>query len=388
MKTTTLANKIIISSFLSLFSLYSCSSEQISSKNVIEKNNISSNKDFTVRGIAEFDDSKNNFKIKSDTNITTRATVSLIYSSDYANVSLRNATIATGLSDSNGNFSINPDQNFIPENNNVMILEAKKRIGGAGNSSISLRTNIRWNGSKWESISSPNISINKKTTALSIISSLDPNTMSSSESINKLVYLNNVGHVIFNSKLTISRFNAVYKEVENFIFYLRDPVEEILRISSKTGSVNSYSLDNKIRTNMHTLQSMLETYGVDWSEWNWWSSSLRKYPDTVEKLEQEAKDKKYWKEITNPFLFYQDTPYYFPSIMSFSDYEQAKTTLSYKGNNFNDKSDLKGITLYQPIIDAYNSITKYYIYAVNINGDFIKSDYKDENSVPFVLTNY
>lgn len=374
-------NKLIISSILSMFTLYSCSNEPLSNK-AIEKSNFSKNKDYTIRGFADFEDTKNKFRIKSDNSITTRATVSLMYSNDFSDTNLRNSTIATGLTNEQGNFSINPDSNFEPIQNFVYILEAKKRIGGAGNSVISLRTNIKFDGTKWESISYPNITLNKKTTALSIISTLDPATMNPTESMNKLIYQNNVYQVLFNSKLTISRFNAVYKEVEKFIADLKDPAEEIFYISKTTGSINPWSVtatDSSIKANMHTLQTTLETYAVDWSG---------RYPQTIELLKQEATAKKYWREIYNPFRYY-DSPPFLPEYMNLSEYQQAKTTLNYKENTLNEISDLKGLTLYNPISSGNQSqdITSYEIYGVDISGNYLTNDYKDVNSTPFVITN-
>lgn len=47
-----------------------------------------------------------------------------------------------------------------------------------------------------------------------------------------------------------------------------------------------------VKSNAHTVQTMLESYGVDWGG---------KYPDLVADLEKEAKDGAYWKALSNPF---------------------------------------------------------------------------------------
>lgn len=376
-----LTNKLTIATFLSIFSLYSCSSESLISNNQINKSNIN-HKNLTITGTAEFDDFKqnNNFKIKAENSISTRATVSLMYASDYSNTSLQNTTIATGLSDEQGNFIINPEQNFVPEINNVMVLEASKRIGGAGNTKISLRTNIVWNGNSWQSISSSGIRINKQTTALSIISSLDNKIMNSAESINKLVYSNGVGQIIFNTKLTPSRFNTVYREVEKLLSDLRDPVEAIFFLSPYTGAVSYeyYRYINYTASNMHTIQTSLEIYAIDWNGI---------YPDTIEQLEQESKVKYYWRETKNPFRLYQPIPNYLPVNMNMSDYQQTKATLNYKGNTLNDKSDLKGIVVYQPVRYGNSPPTNYFVYGVDGYGDFIKNGIRHDEDI-FVLSNY
>lgn len=51
-----------------------------------------------------------------------------------------------------------------------------------------------------------------------------------------------------------------------------------------------------VRANMHTYQTMIETYAVDWGG---------VYPQNVTELIQEAKEQRYYKEVTNP---YSDLP--------------------------------------------------------------------------------
>lgn len=106
-----------------------------------------------------------------------KATVSLITSPDASNP---NVTIATGLTDSSGAFTLNLDSYFTPVNNQVYILEAAKRHGTAGNYLMSVRTYVKWNGSKWVSITYSTvlgnedaIVISTKTTALTIMDSYE-----------------------------------------------------------------------------------------------------------------------------------------------------------------------------------------------------------------------
>lgn len=49
---------------------------------------------------------------------------------------------------------------------------------------------------------------------------------------------------------------------------------------------------SSVKSNLHTVQTMLETYSVDWSG---------QYPPNTAMLDQEAKAKKYNKELKNPF---------------------------------------------------------------------------------------
>src|SRR5690606_35741175 len=99
--------------------------------------------------------------------VGTSASVSVIYPPDH--LTDPNKTIATGLTDSNGNFTINPDISFSPANGDIFALEGRKRLGGAESRVLSVKTFIQWNGSGWNSMTSPNLFINTKTTALSII---------------------------------------------------------------------------------------------------------------------------------------------------------------------------------------------------------------------------
>lgn len=111
------------------------------------------------------------------------ATVSLIFSPDEGASS--NKTIATGLTDASGVFTINPG--FSPVDNKVYVLEAIKRIGAAGNAVMTVRTYIKWNATpgNWTSITTPTLAINTKTTAITIIDSYD-NTITSSDTIGKV----------------------------------------------------------------------------------------------------------------------------------------------------------------------------------------------------------
>ncbi len=47
-----------------------------------------------------------------------------------------------------------------------------------------------------------------------------------------------------------------------------------------------------VKSNAHTFQTMLESYGVDFGG---------KYPTTVVLLQQEAQTGAYWKQLSNPF---------------------------------------------------------------------------------------
>ena len=56
---------------------------------------------------------------------------------------------------------------------------------------------------------------------------------------------------------------------------------------------------SSVKANMHTFQTALETYGVDWGG---------NYPDNVTNLQTEATNGKYWKAFSNPFTSMSTTP--------------------------------------------------------------------------------
>jgi hypothetical protein len=93
-----LNDKLTKISLLAIFSLYSCSFESITGQNTIKKETISTN--YNVKGIVQFE----SFKIKNEAEIVRKATVSIIYPSDYSDLALRNTTLATGLTNEQGLF--------------------------------------------------------------------------------------------------------------------------------------------------------------------------------------------------------------------------------------------------------------------------------------------
>lgn len=112
------------------------------------------------------------FKVQATlSEIKPQATVSLLYPSDHPTLAHR--TIATGLTDASGEFTINPSETFAPSTGDIFILEASKRIGGPGNPLLSLRTFLRWDGSTWSSITGTSIQLNALTTAIAIMAHND-----------------------------------------------------------------------------------------------------------------------------------------------------------------------------------------------------------------------
>jgi hypothetical protein len=175
-----------------------------------------------IKGTVEFPMSKG-LSIKANIgDVSNQSTVSIIYLPNHP--TLANQTVATGLTDNSGNFIINPDASFNPAMNESFILEADKRIGGVGQDKLTIMTFIRWNGSGWESMTSPGILINTKTTALTIIASYNTATITASETINKI--LNGVPQAI-NATVTAQTINDVAGLVTLVLNNNYDPVHYI-----------------------------------------------------------------------------------------------------------------------------------------------------------------
>lgn len=352
--------KISIISLLSISLLYSCNTRTLQNEKTSETEVLNNQNKYIIKGKTELLNFNKSFNVKSD-NIGVLATVSLIYPNDYQDPELREATIATGLTDVNGNFIINP--NFTPTSNQVLILESSKRYKGVGYASISLRTHIVWNGANWTSISGTDIKIDKKTTSIALLSALEPNILSSLNSINKITYNGSISTINYNSTFTESYYKKYYSRTLFALEGFLDPVKFYFDSSEERALISS------VKANMHTLQTMLETYSVDWAGL---------YPVNIEALEQEAKEKKYWKELKNPFNPASTNTI----VINDSEYQTSKNTLTFKGESIEDMLFFRGAVSYQPIIyDGY--ITKYFIYGVDsIFGDYIK-----DKDTYFVLSN-
>ncbi|MFN8578014.1 MAG: hypothetical protein U0354_14275 [Candidatus Sericytochromatia bacterium] len=174
-----------------------------------------------------------NFSIKATVgDIAPYGTVSLLYPHDH--LTLANRTIATGLTDSSGNFNINTG--FSPVNNEMYILEVFKRLGGIGSHLMSLRTFIRYNGTAWETISSPSIVINNKTTALCIISNTEP--ISSSLTIGTITSNGTTPNDIATTSVTATLINSVSTLVDNVLTANYDPMKYIAKQSGNYVNTN------------------------------------------------------------------------------------------------------------------------------------------------------
>lgn len=185
---------------------------------------------YQINGRAEFPettDKNDKISIKATlSEVASASTVSVIYPSNHA--SKANQTVATGLTDNNGNFTINPSASFNPGANEIFILEASKRIGKGKQDIISISTYIKLNGSVWDSITTPGISINSNSTALVLISSLNQAHLQPIETFGK-ISISEGSSVIssINANVTDNTINKVASMVKTVIYQGYDPIRYI-----------------------------------------------------------------------------------------------------------------------------------------------------------------
>jgi hypothetical protein len=120
------------------------------------------------------------------------------------------------------------------------------------------------------------------------------------------------------------------------------------------------------KANMHTLQTMLETFGVD----------HHYYPSTVIKLEHEARNSAnpYWKDFVNPMTSQQGflksfadlKMYHLPAAQLKEQYAEI-LGLRFLLIDPDLQANTSGIVLYD-----YVSKNKYFIYGLDKQGDFIR----------------
>ena len=234
---------------LNIFSIIalisSCAGNLPNKPTLLDNPVISSNVEskYRIRGTAQFTPSPNHLNHinhSSDSGIYntkatlsevgTKATVSILYPPDYVTSALRNVTVATGLTDASGVFTVNPLSTFNPVIGDIFVLEAAKRIGAAGNAVITVRTYIKWNGHSWDSMTTPDLYINSKTTALAIIDSYD-NNISASETIGTIDVSTDVsipGNIGSSPiKVTAATISEVTAYVDNLLSQSVDPVRNI-----------------------------------------------------------------------------------------------------------------------------------------------------------------
>ncbi len=139
------------------------------------------------------------------------STISVIIPSDSPNTP--NKTIATGITDTLGNFQI--DMGAITlSNNSIYVLEASKRTGKYIKT---IRTYIKWNGTVWESMTIGDALINETTTSVSIIAGLT-----------------NISSINLISKIDPANIIDIKDSTNTTVLITKD---DILKVSNLTNSV-------------------------------------------------------------------------------------------------------------------------------------------------------
>ncbi|HEY9844008.1 MAG TPA: hypothetical protein V6D23_26290, partial [Candidatus Obscuribacterales bacterium] len=115
---------------------------------------------------------------------------------------------------------------------------------------------------------------------------------------------------------------------------------------------------SSVKANMHTLQTLVETYAVDWGG---------VYPPDLDALYAEASrpGAEYWRNVTNPYTERSGIGHR-GSLLDFSQ--------------FLADPDFQGLALYQPVPGS--PIVKYYIYGSDAKGKLVQDKGQD-----FVLSN-
>jgi hypothetical protein len=178
----------------------------------------------TISGSVEFPVSISKLKTKSNiSDIRPGATVSIIEPN-------LNFTIASGITDADGDFTINPQAGFVPEDGQIFILEATKRLEGGtvGKGLASIRTYIKWNdtGNIWTSITFPGIKITIQTTALAIIDGFN-NTVNPDDLIGKIDITNNQAIISPVNGITSENITEVSGLASEILNQNGDPVRYI-----------------------------------------------------------------------------------------------------------------------------------------------------------------
>jgi hypothetical protein len=134
-----------------------------------------------ISGIAEFP-ANNKLKVKATvTEIAANATVALIDPQT-------KITIASGITDNTGAFTIDPGAEFSPAPYSIYLLEASRRTGEDGKSTVTLGTYVkRTETDTWTSITAPVIKINAATTAISLLTALSPEAAQPADLIEMIV---------------------------------------------------------------------------------------------------------------------------------------------------------------------------------------------------------
>ena len=134
---------------------------------------------------------------------------------------------------------------------------------------------------------------------------------------------------------------------------------------------------SSVKANMHTIQTVIETYAVDWGG---------VYADNLPNLRTEATvaGREYWKEFTNPFTGKTGSGAtgaagsYLTAVSPVVITAAGATLGSVTGLNSLDA----GKVLYDPVVSGTAPIIKYFVYGTGKDGKAVV-----DKGVPLTLSN-
>ncbi|MEK7433913.1 MAG: hypothetical protein AABZ74_12320 [Cyanobacteriota bacterium] len=165
------------------------------------------------------------------------------------------------------------------------------------------------------------------------------------------------------------------KWLEYILTFLYFPCFFVLLISYLSNSNNGGYKNAFVKSNMHTFQTILETYSVDASGF---------YPKNVEELHKFAStgNNKYWKNFENPYTresgkgnSYDDMP--ITKKTNFSNWIFFTTeNIVLEGK--------RGLIYYDPISNKQGQVFKYFIYGFGKQNKILEDS---QTGLPFTLSN-
>lgn len=178
-----------------------------------------------------------NFRVKAENQDKfSDTTVSLIEMT-----SKEHNTVAMTVADQTGKFEFDKTINYFPKENDIFIIEATRRNNE--NNKTSLRTNAVWRNNKFETITAPNIFINAKTTAVSLISELKPDKLNIIDTIGTLTENNgqlNINNI--NESISSDYIEEVTSLVNESVNNNTDPISDIsINSGTITSSLKKYT---------------------------------------------------------------------------------------------------------------------------------------------------
>lgn len=227
-----ISKALLLSTFL-IFGSYSCSLPTNNTASTKIKASKPENSKALV-GKAVFPESRKALSFKTKAlKFKTKATPVDIASVSTISVinTAQNKTVATGLTDSLGNFQIDMSKITLAVND-IYVLEALKRTS---QDVETIRTYIKWNGTTWDSITVGDVLINENTTSVALISTflnVSPNDVIGKVDNANLADIYDSTNT--NILVSLADINSVSKLVNSVLLGERDPVALIKYDASKS----------------------------------------------------------------------------------------------------------------------------------------------------------